>query len=127
MRSQDLLLSEESLESSPTVAIATSTAFDLPLTMSATSGLPTRSNILEHLLVSVLNAGDPQAPYRRAFQTAGATSVEDVLELTKDDLKSLSWRNLSGEICHLPIGAVNTILSIGGWFANQGTTDVSGK
>ena len=89
------------------------------------SGLPTRSNIMEHLLVSVLNAGDPQAPYRRAFQTAGATSIEDVLELTKDDLKSLSWKDQSGDICHLTIGAVNTILSIGGWFASQETTDES--
>ncbi len=85
------------------------------------SAIPTCSNILEHLLVSVLNAGDPDAPHRHAFATAGVASIEDLLELSKDDLKSLVW-NTKGKPCWLTIGAVNTVLLIGGWFASQGTT-----
>ena len=55
------------------------------------SGLHRRSNVLEHLLVTVLNAGDANAPHHLAFETAGVTSVDDVLELNKDGLKYLSW------------------------------------
>ena len=69
---------------------------------------------MEHLLDVVLKAGDPKFIYRLAFAAAAASTVEDVLSLSKDDLKSLSWTDDSGATCRLPIGAINTILSIGG-------------
>ena len=90
-----------------------------------TQKVATRSNVLEHLLISVLNAGDPNASYRRAFETAGISSIEELLELSKDDWKSLSWKDSSGDIHHLPLSRVNTLLSIGGWFASQSSTDES--
>ena len=80
---------------------------------------------MEHLLDVVLKAGDPKSIYRLAFAAAAASTVEDVLSLSKDDLKSLSWTDDSGATCRLPIGAINTILSIGGWFADQSTTDAT--
>ena len=80
---------------------------------------------MEHLLDVVLKAADPKSIYRLAFNAASISTVEDVLSLSKDDLKSLSWTDDAGAVCHLPIGAVNTILSLGGWFADQPTTNAT--
>ena len=77
--------------SSPTVTVIAFVA--LPFVTMPASGLHRRSNVLEHLLVTVLNAGDANAPHHLAFETAGVTSVDDVLELNKDGLKYLSWKD----------------------------------
>ena len=46
-----------------------------------------------------------------------------MLELTRDDLKSTGFKDASDETQYLALGQINTILSIGSWFAAQTSTD----
>ena len=87
--------------------------------------MTTRSNPLEHLFVSVLEAAPPSSSYRLAFDAAGVTTVTDVLDMTKDDWKSVTWTGTDEEVGRLSIVAINTILAVKGWFSAQGSNDES--
>ena len=83
---------------------------------------PTRSNPLEHVLLSVLKATTSEHPIRRAFYDAGVLSIDDMLDLSKDDLKDISWSE-NGFTKPLSITQVNSILAIGAWFRTEESTD----
>ena len=51
---------------------------------------PTRSNLLEHVLLSVLKATTPEHSTCLAFSDAGVLSIDDMLDLSKDDLKDIT-------------------------------------
>ena len=85
---------------------------------------PTRSNALEHVLVSVLKVGtETNSAYRMAFTEAGIETIDDLLDMDKDDLRSISWESPDGDRSILSIGNVNTLMSIGSWFRTQSDTD----
>ena len=94
----------------------------LLLTMNAPA---TRSNPLELLFVSVLESAPPTFAFRKAFDAAGVATVTDVISLTKEDWKSIVWKDENNDDCCLSIVAVNTILAIQNWFLSQDSSDES--
>ena len=89
--------------------------------------ITTCSDPFQHISLHVLKTnGDPSHPFVCAFETASVSTVEDMLELLANDLKLLHWKNAEGNICHLPVGYINSILSIGAWFSEEcSSTDLS--
>ena len=88
----------------------------------------TRSDPLEHVLVSVLGAGEASHPYRLAMNAAGVHVIDDLMDLSKNDLQSIKWTNPTEDEdtstpLSLTIAQVNTILSIRGWFQTQDSHD----
>ena len=53
----------------------------------------------------------------------GVTTIDDLLDLSKSDLQALSYKDDEGVSHHLPIGKINTILSIRSWFQTQESTE----
>ena len=83
----------------------------------------TRTDPLEHVLLNVLKANAATDPYRLALSAAGVTTIDDLLDLSKSDLQALSYKDDEGVSHHLPIGKINTILSIRSWFQTQESTE----
>ena len=84
---------------------------------------PTRTDPLEHVLLNVLGAADAQHPLRLAMNAAAVASIDDLMDLTKPDLQSISWVDDSGNDATLGIAQVNAILSIRSWFQTQTNQD----
>ena len=80
---------------------------------------------LEHVLLNVLKANAATDPYRLALSAAGVTTIDDLLDLSKSDLQALSYKDDEGVSHHLPIGKINTILSICSWFQTQERSTLS--
>ncbi len=73
----------------------------------------TRTDPLEHILLNVLGATDADDPYRQACAAGGVSNIDDLIDLTKDDLRSLTWIGTDGtSIERLATAKCNTILSI---------------
>ena len=80
---------------------------------------------LEHLLSTVYNATDPDHRMRLALSAAGCQSIVDVLDLSKEDLKSIEWLNSAKEVQKLRIVEINSLLAVSSWFATQSIKDES--
>ena len=80
---------------------------------------------LEHLLSTVFNATDPDHRMRLALSAAGCQSIVDVLDLSKEDLKSIEWLNSAKEVQKLRIVEINSLLAVSSWFATQSIKDES--
>ena len=83
----------------------------------------TRSDPLELILHVVLGASEADHLLQHALFQAGVLSIDDLLALSKEDLRSIQWFDDEGEEAALSIGAINTILAIGSWFTTQDTTN----
>ena len=83
----------------------------------------THTDPLEHVLLNVLKANAATDPYRLALSAAGVTTIDDLLDLSKSDLQALCYKDDEGVSHHLPIGKINTILSIHSWFQTQESTE----
>lgn len=83
----------------------------------------TRSNPLDHIL-KVLNAWDDKKhPYHFAFESAGIATIDDLLSLSKEDLKSITWTDSLNVQKSLSIASINTLLSVASWFSDQDSTE----
>ena len=86
--------------------------------------LPTRrTDPLEYVLQTVLGDTDEYHPYRQAMEAAGATTIDDLLDLTEAQLSRISWEDGEGGFASLPIAKINTILSIQSWYRTQEDND----
>ena len=92
----------------------------LTMTVPAAS---TRSNPLEHLFVSVLDAAPLTSDFRLAFDAAGVSTFTNILDMTKDDWRLLSWLTSAGDPKKLSIVAVNTLVAVQSRFVMQATND----
>ena len=78
---------------------------------------------LQYVLESVLKATEEKDPYRLALTAAGASTIDDLLELTREDLISITWQDSdTQQEGSLPIAKVNVLLSICSWFRSQPDT-----
>ena len=84
---------------------------------------PTRTDPLEHVLLNVLGAANAKHPLHLAMNAAAVVSIDDLMDLTKPDLQSISWVDDSGNDATLGIAQVNAILSIRSWFQTQTDQD----
>ena len=80
---------------------------------------------LEHLLSTVFNAADPDHRMRLALSAASCQSIVDVVDLSKEDLKSIEWLNSAKEVQKLRIVEINSLLAVSSWFATQSIKDES--
>ena len=72
---------------------------------------------LDHVLSKVLVAGK-ESETRKALETAGVQDILEFLELTKDDLKTISWE-VEGKIYRLGLTTQNKLMTIQSWFNSQ--------
>ena len=84
-----------------------------------------KTDPLEHLLSTVFNATDPDHRMRLALSAASCQSIVDVLDLSKEDLKSIEWLNSAKEVQKLRIVEINSLLAVSSWFATQSIKDES--
>ena len=80
---------------------------------------------VEHLLSTVFNATDPDHRMRLALFAASCQSIVDVLDLSKEDLKSIEWFNSAKEVQKLRIVEINSLLAMSSWFSTQSIKDES--
>ena len=79
---------------------------------------------LQHVLQTVLEATEESDPCCRAMDAAGVETIDDLLGLTREDLKSLTWTNPPSQTSEsLPIAKINILLSIRTWFQSQVDND----
>ena len=84
---------------------------------------PTHTDPLEHVLLNVLGAENASHPLRLAMNAAAVASIDDLMDLTKPDLQSISWVDNDRIQVTLGIAQVNAILSIRSWFQTQTEQD----
>ena len=72
---------------------------------------------LDHVLSKVLVSAK-ESETRMALETAGVQDILDFLELTKDDLKKISWE-IEGKTYRLGLTNQNKLISIQSWFNSE--------
>lgn len=77
---------------------------------------------LDHVLDVVLGSTSDTSPYRRAITLASVGSIEDLMDLHREDLVSLEWKE-GTEIKKLSVRERNLILSIKPWLLCQDLQD----
>ena len=78
---------------------------------------------LEHVLLNVLGADNANHPFHLAMNAAAVASINNLMNLTKPDLQSITWVDDSGDDATLGITQINAILSLCSWFQTQTDQD----
>ena len=81
------------------------------------------SDPLAHVLANVFSANQ-SAVFQLAFAAAGIEEIDDLLSLSPQDVRNISWADASGGVVSLKLAQANTLISLIQWYGAQGTTDV---
>ena len=77
---------------------------------------------LDHVLDVILGSTSDISPYRRAITSASVKTLEDLMDLQREDLMSLEWKE-DTETKRLSIPERNLILSIKPWLQGLDSQD----
>lgn len=105
------------------IAIPTTRTTDTPLTDRKLKDPPTPTDPLEHVLAFVLKAAGTDDPSREALRVAGVADIDDLAELTKEELLGLAWKNPDGTTQALSLSQANRIRAVASWLQHQDPRD----